>query len=159
MAYLKENHPEIISDNLVIMSPDAGGTARAAAFARRMGIERLVVGYKTRKEAGKVDQLKIVGEVEGCDVFLVDDIIDSGGTLSKAANVAREQGANKIYGFCTHGLFTKGYDVLNSFNKFFVGDTLLHEENDKLKVVPLAPLFSEAIFRMSHGDSLSALFD
>ncbi len=159
VAYLKESHPEIISDNLVVMSPDAGGTARAAAFARRIGVSRLVVGYKSRKEAGKVDELKLVGEVKDCDVFLVDDIIDSGGTLSKAAAVAREQGAKKIYGFCTHGLFTKGFAVLDNFDKFFVGDTMHHNETEKLKIVPLAPLFSEAIYRMSHGDSLSALFD
>ena len=79
--------------------------------------------------------------------------------MSKATAVAREQGARKIYGFCTHGLFTKGFAVLDNFDKFFVGDTMHHNETEKLKIVPLAPLFSEAIYRMSHGDSLSALFD
>ena len=159
VSYLKEKNPSIISENLVVMSPDAGGAARAAAFARRLGVGKLVVGYKSRKEAGQVDQLKLTGDVAGADVFIVDDIVDSGNTLVKASVVAREQGAKRVFGFCTHGLFTNGHQVLDHFDKFYVADTLSQKQHEKLEIIPLAPLFSEAIYRMSHADSLSALFD
>ncbi len=159
IRYLRENF-EISSENTVMMSPDAGGATRAQEFARRMGIEQVVIGYKVRKIEGEVDKLRISGEVSGKDVFIVDDIVDSGGTLVKASSVVREQGARKVYGYCTHGLFTKGIEyVLPHFDAFFVGDTLKQKEDVRLKVVPFAPLFAEAIYRISNGSSLSELFD
>ncbi|MEI7718839.1 MAG: ribose-phosphate diphosphokinase [archaeon] len=156
--YLKLKHPEIIS-NLVVMSPDAGGTERANAFARRLGITEIAIGYKRRKVAGEVDSLRIIGDVKGKNVFLIDDIVDSGNTLIKACQAAKEQGAEKVYAYCTHGLFTEGIDrIAENLDLFFVGDTLAQKSHPKLEIVSFAPLFAEAIYRISKGESLSELF-
>lgn len=156
--YIKQNHPEILED-LVVMSPDAGGTDRANAFSRMIGDTEIAVGYKKRKTAGEVEGLKILGDVKGKNVICIDDIVDSGNTLIKAAKVAKEQGARNIYAYCTHGLFTEGMDkVLENFELFFIGDTLLQKNHPKLEIISFAPLFAEAIYRISQGKSLSALF-
>lgn len=159
VKYLKEKAKEDLS-NFVVMSPDAGGAARAAAFAKAVGIKDVVIGYKVRKEEGEVDNLRISGNVEGKDIFVIDDMVDSGGTIVKASQVAKSLGAKKFYVYCTHGLFTKGVDsVLSHVDKFFIGDTIRHEKNEKIEVIPFTRLFADAIYRMSHGMSLSALFD
>ncbi|MEM4259419.1 MAG: ribose-phosphate diphosphokinase [Candidatus Pacearchaeota archaeon] len=159
VKYLKENCPEIMH-NLVIMTPDAGGAGRASAFAKKIGIKDVAVGYKVRRDAGIVDELRIVGDVNGKNVLIIDDIIDSGGTLIKASETARKMGANKVYAYCTHGLFTKGVEtVLPHFDKFFVGDSIKQHQRNNLEVISFVKLFSEAIYRMCKGMSLSALFD
>lgn len=157
--YIK-NHPDISLNNLVVMSPDAGGASRAESFAKRLGVKEVVIGYKTRKNAGEVSELRISGEVNGKDIIIIDDIVDSGGTLMKASQVAREKGARKVYAYCTHGLFTKGTEELTkNFDIFFVSDTVKQENKEGLEIISLAPLFAETIYRMSHGESLSALFE
>lgn len=159
IKYLKECCPEIV-ENLVIMTPDAGGAGRASAFAKKIGVKEVAVGYKVRRDAGVVEELRILGEISGKNILIIDDIVDSGGTLIKAAETARKMGANKVYAYCTHGLFTKGIEsVLPHFDKFFVGDTIRQSTRDNLQVISFVKLFSEAIYRMSRGMSLSALFD
>lgn len=146
--------------NLVVMSPDAGGGSRAQSFAKRLGVEQVVIGYKTRESHGEVSGLHIAGDVNGRDILIVDDIVDSGGTLVKACDVARNLGARKIYGYAPHGLFTKGTaEVVSHFDRFWVGDTLNQKSTDKLDVIPFAPLFADALYRMTNGQSLSELFD
>ena len=109
---------------------------------------------------GIFNELKISGDVKGRDVFIVDDIADSGNTLVKAANVARENGARKVYAYCTHGLFTQGVDfAVQNLDKFYVGNTMNQQSHEKIEVISFISLFAEAIYRMSHGMSLSALFD
>jgi len=159
VKYLKEKTSEDFKD-FVVMSPDAGGAARAAAFAKKMDISNIVIGYKVRKEAGQIDDLKISGNVSEKNVFIVDDIVDSGETLIKAAQAARENGAKKVYAYCTHCLFTKGVDyVIKNFDKFYIGNTIKQEKHDNLEIISFANLFAETIYRISHGISLSALFD
>ncbi|MBS3083496.1 ribose-phosphate diphosphokinase [Candidatus Pacearchaeota archaeon] len=146
--------------NLVIMSPDAGGGPRAQSFAKRLGVEQVVIGYKTRSKNGDIDGLHIAGDVSGRDILIIDDIVDSGGTLVKACEAARRLGARRIYGYAPHGLFTKGVsEVVSSFDKFWIGNTLNQESHDKLEVIPFAPLFADALYRMTSGQSLSELFD
>lgn len=157
VKHLREKYSGIF-ENLVIMSPDAGGTERATAFAKMVGISDVAVGYKVRKTAGEVDDLKIMGDVKDKNVLLIDDIVDSGNTLVKAASVARAAGAKKVYAYCTHGLFTKGIDVAKNFDRFFVGDTLKQKNTEGLEVISFVPLFAEAIYRISRGESLSALY-
>jgi ribose-phosphate pyrophosphokinase len=158
VEHLELKHPEIFS-NLVVMSPDAGGTERANAFSRKIGGTEIAIGYKQRKVAGEVDSLRIIGDVKGKNVFLIDDMVDSGNTLIKASKAAREQGALKVYAYCTHGLFTEGVDrVVENFDLFFIGDTLIQKQHPKLEIISFASLFAEAIYRISHGESLSALF-
>jgi ribose-phosphate pyrophosphokinase len=159
LDYLKINYPDIFS-NLIVMSPDTGGAGRANNFAKKIGITDIAIGYKQRKTAGEVESIKIIGDVNGKNVILIDDLVDSGNTLIKACKVAKEQGAKNVYAYCTHGLFTEGFDKLaEHFDLFFVGDTLLQKQHEKLKIISFVPLFAEAIYRISRGDSLSALFD
>jgi len=159
VEHIKSKHPEIL-ENLVVMSPDVGGSARANSFANRLGIEDIAIGAKKRKTAGEIDSLKIIGDVEGKNLILIDDLIDSGNTIIRASKVAKEQGAKKVYGYCTHGLFTEGIDkIANNLDLLFVGDTLTQKPHPKLKVISFVPLFAEAIYRISNGKSLSALFD
>ena len=146
--------------NLVVMSPDAGGGHRAQSFAKRLGVSDVVFGYKTRSLPGEVNGFQIAGDVAGRDVLIVDDIVDSGGTLVKASNVAREKGAKKVYAYAPHGIFTKGVEsVCSMFDKFWVGDTLLQKTSASLEVISFAPLFADALYRMANGLSLSELFE
>lgn len=157
--YLKEKHPEILKD-VTIMSPDAGGTARARAFAKRAGTKDIAIGYKFRETAGTVSSLEVLGDVSGRNVLIVDDMIDSGGTLVKAVEAARKKGAKKVYAYATHGLFTKGINhIVDAVDGLFVGDTLKQESHPKLHIISFAELFAEAIYRTHIGESLSELFE
>jgi len=158
VSYLRENHPAIL-DDVVVMSTDAGGAKRAQYFANSLEINDVVVGYKIRPSPGEVGSLRILGDVKGKNVLIVDDLVDSGGTLIKACESARMQGARSVSAYATHGLFTEGNDkVASCLDNLFVGDTLLQQNHPKLEVISFAPLFAEAIYRISEGESLSALF-
>ncbi|MDP2924738.1 MAG: ribose-phosphate diphosphokinase [Nanoarchaeota archaeon] len=161
VKYIKENHKEILN-NLVIMSTDAGGAPRAKAFAKKLRITDFAVGYKSREKANEIESFKILGEIDNKNVLIIDDIVDTGGTLIKACEAVRKQGALKIYGYCTHGLFTEGIKkVTDNFDLFFIGDTIKLKEppGENVKIISFAPLFAEAISRMCEGESLSELFD
>jgi ribose-phosphate pyrophosphokinase len=161
IKYLRANHPDTLED-VMVMSPDAGGTERASALSKKLGgTGDIAVGYKRRVEAGKVADLKILGDVRGKNVFVVDDIIDSGGTLVKACEALKDGGARNVYAYATHGIFTKGTEHLTAcFDKVFVSDTLIRDGSQNgVEVIPFAPLFAEAIYRIHMGESLSQLFD
>ena len=161
IAYLKNNYPEILND-LVVVSPDAGGGKRAEAFAKKVNGKDVVIGYKVRPEEGKVGKLRL-RDFKGKQVLIIDDILDSGGTLIEASKAARNQGAERVYAYVTHPLFTKGYEeVINNFKRLFVGNTVNHsdlEKYEKVSVISFTELFGEAIYRMSQGKSISALFN
>lgn len=160
LEYIGQNNPEVL-ENVVIMSTDTGGGKRARKYTKSIPNSDFVEGYKYRDAPGEVEKLKILGNVSGKNVLMIDDITDSGGTFVKAAEEVRRQGAQRVYAYCTHGLFTKGLNyVTDQFDLFFVGDTLKlsSEPGKNTKVIPFAPLFAEAIFRTSEGDSLTELF-
>ncbi len=160
--YLKRNHKDFLQ-NLVVMSPDAGGGKRAEAFAKRIGVEGIAIGHKTREKAGEVSKLQVIGDIEDKNILIVDDIVESGGTLIKAYKALKEGGAKKVYAYCTHGLFTKGTEELTkNFDLIIVGDSFIRpglELAEKVNVVSFADLFAEAIFRINDGLSLSQLFE
>jgi ribose-phosphate pyrophosphokinase len=157
--YLKKNHSNVL-ENAVVMSPDAGGTSRARAFASILGIENIVIGSKYRKKEGEISEFKVVGELKGENVLIIDDMIDSGGTIVEAAKAVRKLGARKVFGYCTHGLFSKGKKELSStLDKLFVTNSIPQPAHEKIELIPLEELFAEAIFRTSEGLSLSQLFE
>jgi ribose-phosphate pyrophosphokinase len=159
VKYLKLKYPEILN-NIVVMSPDAGGTQRASSFAKRLGIQDVAIGYKVRNKPGEVNTLKILGNIENKNILIVDDILDSGNTLVKAAVAARELGAKNVYAYCTHGLFTEGTEKLEKeFDLIFISDTIKREETNKIKVISMSSLLAEAIYRTNEGQSLSELFE
>lgn len=155
-----------IQKNLVIMSPDTGGVERARAFLNRYSKifkkeAELAFAYKYRPKPGEIGEYHILGDVEGKDVFIVDDIIDSGGTLINAAKSLKQLGAKKIYAYATHALFTEGFEKLKDyFDRVFISNTRPPTIKDKkLEVIDLSELFAEAIYRISNKQSLSSLFE
>jgi ribose-phosphate pyrophosphokinase len=147
--------------NLVVISPDAGGVKRATAFAKKMG-NNLPVNfiYKSRGKNGDVESMNLAGNVNGKDVLIIDDMIDSGGTQYNAAKLLKEHGAQKLYCYGTHGLFTEGISKLeSSFEFILVSNTHYQkEQSDKLYVMDVSPTFAKAIYSIHKGKSLSDLF-
>ena len=160
--FLRKKYPEIL-DNLVIVSPDLGGGKRAEGLVKRLanrGIKsEIAFGHKTREKDNEVARTIIIGNVEGKNCLIIDDIIDTGNTLIKTAQALKEKGARKIFAYGTHGLFTEGIEKFSVFDKILVSDTLKNEAKNNLEIVSLVNLFGEAIYRTVLGESLSVLFD
>ena len=161
--YLMKEHAPILK-NLVLMSPDSGGVKRVEGFRNKLSYNMIesdmAIGYKYRKKEGEVSELRMIGEVRDKNVLIIDDIIDSGSTLTEVAKELKRRKARKIYAFATHGLFTEGVKVVQNFEKVFVSNTLKPPEfNEKLEIISVTDLFAEAIRRISEGESLSELFE
>ena len=158
--YLKEKKPIKDLEKLVVFSPDAGGVDRARAFANKLGAENPIgFLYKRRIKAGEISDMLLVGDIYGKDILIVDDIIDSGGTLCSAAKILKENGAGKLYCYGTHGLFTKGTKNLNDcFDLVMTSNTHYKEENST-HVIDVSSVFAEAIYRAQKGLSISELFE
>ncbi len=157
---LKENYSDFL-ENAVIVSPDIGSAVRAKSYAGRLGLD-VVLTSKERKKAGSVDKMTIIGDVSGKNAIIVDDMIDSAGTLCKSAEILREKRAKRIYACATHGLFSKNaVERINDscLEKVLITDSIPQKSNGKIEVVSLTGLFGEAIHRVSHGESISELFN
>src|SRR3989338_4964906 len=156
VKHIKRRYPKML-ENLVIMSTDTGGAAGAKDYARKFGIDEVAISYKTRPKSGEVGTIKILGEVAEKNVLIVDDMIDSGGTLAKAAQEAKKKGAKKLYAYSTLGLFTEGMEIVTPyFERVFVGDIIkLEKPHNKIEVISFTDLFADAIYRTSKGQSLS----
>lgn len=179
VGYLRRYHPNILEDDLVIVSPDAGGGKRAEAFANILKNPNLAIGHKTRvnensKKLNKNNKKEIEriifpeDVVKDKNIFMIDDLGDSYGTFCESANALRELGAKKIYGYTTHAFFTTGYKkVLEKLDLLFIGDTIrqpygnykVPKSNKNLETISFGPLLSEAIYRTSIGESMSDLWD
>jgi len=164
VKYLLKTHPEELK-NLLIISPDAGGVTRAKAFLRR--IEEFTktpceIGFmiKERSKPGEIGSMRYTGSSpEEKNVLIIDDIIDSGGTLCSSAQLLRELGAKRIMCYATHGLFTEGLEKIGQvFDKIFISNTH-YVHSDHLEIIDVAPLFAEAIYRAQKGLSISELFE
>jgi ribose-phosphate pyrophosphokinase len=162
LSYIKEN---INTDNLTLVSPDAGGVERVRWYAKKLGKDIAMID-KRRTGPNVAKAMNIVGDVMGKDVIIVDDMIDTGGTLIEAAKTLKQHGAEKIYSFATHGIFSKPaaerIDNCEELEAVIVTDTIpLSDELlkvDKIKVLPPADIWSKAIHRTFNHDSVSSLF-
>jgi len=118
---------------------------------------------KRRPKANVSEVMNVIGDIDGKDVVLVDDIIDTAGTIVKAASVLKDYGAKKVYGCATHGVLSGSAidGIMNSeIEKFIITDTIpLNEKIDKIEVVSVAPLLAESIRRINEDESVSILFD
>ncbi len=157
IPYLKElNLP-----NLTIASPDTGGTRRAASYAKYLNTD-FVVCYKQRSKPNEIKKMALVGDVKGRDIVLVDDIIDTAGSMEKASNLMMENGAASVRAFCTHPVFSgDAYEKIENspFTEIVVSDTIpLKKHSDKIKVLSTAELFAEVIKRVENYESISSLF-
>jgi len=147
--------------NLIMASPDTGGTRRAASYAKALGCG-FVICYKQRAKPNVIEQMELIGDVEGKDVVLVDDIIDTAGTITKAADLIKSKGASSVRAFCTHPLFSgNAYERINKsvFDEVVVTDTIpLKQHSDKIQVLSTADLMAEVINRVQNFESISSLF-
>lgn len=147
--------------NTIFASPDVGGVKRARIYSKYFQKE-LVICDKYRKKANEVAGMTVIGEVNGADVILVDDIVDTAGTLCKAADALMEKGARSVKALCTHPVLSgNAYKNINnsSLSELIVTDTIpLKEPSDKIKVLSSAKLFARAIRNTHEHRSISALF-
>ncbi len=148
--------------NLVMASPDTGGTRRAGAYAKFLNSE-LVICYKQREKANEVERMTLLGDVKGKDVVLVDDIIDTAGSITKAGAMIMDKGANSVRAVCTHPVFSKkAYKRLSEsvFTEVIVSDTLpLKQECPKVTVLTASKLFADVIHRVHNHSSISSYFE
>jgi len=148
-------------DNLVIAAPDVGASNRIREVAKALNLP-MVICDKERKRANEISNMTVIGEVEGRDVVLIDDIIDTGGTLCKAAAMMMEKGANTVRALCCHPVLSgKAYEnIQNSvLTELVVTDTIpLKQHIDKIKVLSVAPLFARAIRNVHENGSISSLY-
>src|SRR6187431_2796147 len=147
--------------DIMFATPDVGGIKRARSFAKFFEAE-LAVCDKYRKEANKIESMRLIGEVEGKDVVLVDDLVDTAGTICKAAALLKEKGANSVRAVCTHAVLSgDAYDNLDSsvLEEIVVTDTIpLKKESAKIKVLTVSNLFAKAIRKIHDNESISSLF-
>jgi len=147
--------------NTIFASPDVGGVKRARIYAKHFKRE-LVICDKYRTKANEVAAMTVIGEVKGCDVVLVDDLVDTAGTLCKAADALIEKGAKSVRAICTHPVLSgKAYENIENskLTELIVCDTIpLKQESPKIKVLSTANLFARAIRNTVEHRSISALF-
>ncbi|MGB1201953.1 MAG: ribose-phosphate pyrophosphokinase, partial [Alloalcanivorax venustensis] len=153
-------------DDLMVVSPDVGGVVRARALAKQLNDADLAIIDKRRPKANESQVMHIIGEVEGRTCVLVDDIVDTAGTLCKAAQALKDHGAAKVIAYCTHPVLSGPAidNISNSaMDQLVVTDTIpLSEQGrqcDKIRVLRLAPMLAETIRRVNNEESLSAMFD
>ncbi len=157
VPYLKSLNLE----NIVFASPDVGGVVRTRNMAKFFNAE-MVICDKHRKRANEIATMQLIGEVKGADVVLVDDLIDTGGTLCKAAQLLMDKGANSVRAVVTHPVLSgKAYENISNsvLTELLVTDTIPQkQECDKIKVLSVAELFAKAIGRIRDHESISSLF-
>ncbi len=148
-------------DNLVIASPDVGGAARARNFAKHFNAD-IVLCDKHRKRANEIASMQVIGDVEGANVVLIDDLIDTGGTLCKAAQIILDKGAKSVRAVCTHAVMSGlAYENIagSVLDELVVADTLpVRADHPNIKVLSVAELFAKAIGRIRDHESISSLF-
>jgi ribose-phosphate pyrophosphokinase len=148
-------------ENLAIGSPDVGATARNREYARSLDCP-MIICDKQRKKANEIAAMQVIGEVEGMDVVLVDDLVDTAGTLCKAASLLMEKGANSVRAVCTHPVLSgKALENIENsvLTELVVCDTIpVIHQSPKIKVLSVAPLFSKAIRQIHEHGSISSLF-
>ena len=160
LEYIKDN----LHDHLVIVSPDAGGAERARAFAKRLHADLAVID-KRREAPNKARAMAVMGDVAGKNAVILDDMVDTAGTLIEAAGAILAQGAKEVHAICSHPVLSgPALDRINdsSLSSLVVTDTIpLNSESEacnKIKVLSISELVGEAIIRSHKGDSVTSLF-
>jgi ribose-phosphate pyrophosphokinase len=151
---------------LMVVSPDVGGVVRARALAKRLDNAPLAIVDKRRDQPGKSEVMNIIGEVKNRACILIDDIIDSGGTLCNAAEALMEEGASSVTAYISHGVLSGGAVArvnASALKELVITDTILPtdatKQSDRIRIMTIAPLIGEAVRRISDESSVSSLFD
>jgi ribose-phosphate pyrophosphokinase len=156
--YIKEkNFP-----NPVIASPDIGGVARARYFAKKLGIDMVIVD-KRREKANESEVMNIIGDVQGKDIILIDDMIDTAGTMVKAASALKNLGATSVMACCTHPVLSGpalGRIETGDLDELVVSNTIpMTQSCEKIKMLSTAPMLGEVIRRVVNNESVNSLFE
>jgi len=151
------------SDNLVFVSPDVGGVMRARSFAKKLDADLAIID-KRRDAPGISAAMNVIGNVEGKKCIIIDDLVDSGGTICNAAIALKAKGATEVYGYCSHGVYSgKALDNIQSsvIEEMVCTNSIkpMFEVPKNMKFLSVAPLFGEAIIRINNETSISSLFD
>lgn len=147
--------------NLIMAAPDAGGAKRANSYAKKLNTG-LAICHKQRKKANEVAEMTVIGDVHGKDVILIDDMCDTAGTLTKAADLFMEKGAKSVRAFCTHAVLSgPAFERIenSSLTELIVTDTIpLKKQSSKIRVLSVDELFSDVIRRLINNQSISSHF-
>jgi ribose-phosphate pyrophosphokinase len=158
--FLKEIE-SLNSENLVIAAPDVGGAKRANSYSKRLNCG-LALCHKNRKKANEIAEMTVIGEVLGKDVVIIDDMCDTAGTLTTAADLLIGKGAKSVRAFCTHAVLSgPAYERINSskLTELIVTDTIpMTETSDKIRVITVSDLFSDVINKLIKNESISSHF-
>lgn len=148
-------------DNLCIASPDMGGSKRAYAYSKALECD-VVICYKQRAKANTISHMELIGDVTGKNVVLVDDMVDTAGTLTKAADLMMERGAESVRAVTTHGLLSgNAYEKIekSKLTELIITDSIPIDHNqNKIKVLSCADLFADVMHRVHHNTSISSKF-
>ena len=152
--------PMVSNGNALIVSPDAGGVPRARSLAKDLNLDIAIID-KRRDKANESEALNVIGKVKGKQCIIVDDIVDTGGTLVKGADALLANGAEEVQAYITHGVLSNG--GMETINKSSMGgltitDSIPQFDNKKVKLLSVGKLFAEAIRRVHHDESISVLF-
>jgi ribose-phosphate pyrophosphokinase len=160
---IRENYKGV--SKLMIVSPDVGGVVRARALANRLGADLAIVD-KRREKAGVSEVMHIIGDVEGRDCIMIDDIVDSGGTLCNAAEALLEEKAASVAAYITHGVLSNGATKRVEASKLkelvvtnSIDPAARKSEGKKIRTISVAALMGDAIWRIANEQSVSSLFE
>ena len=149
------------SGNVVMAAPDVGGAKRANSYAKKLDLG-LAICHKQRKKANVISEMTVIGDVDGKDVVIVDDMCDTAGTLTRAADLLIERGAKSVRAFCTHAVLSgPAYERIENSNitELIVTDTIpLTKESEKIRVISVTELFGDVIQKLVHNESISKHF-
>jgi len=158
LEYIKEN---LVPDNLIIATPDVGGTKRASRYAKHLGVP-MVICYKSRQKANEIDDMKIIGDVAGKDVLLVDDIVDTAGTITKAADLMKAMGAKSVRALASHAVMSDPASARvdeSSLSEIIFTDSIPYPmKSEKVTIRSVAGMFAETIRRVCNDESISTLY-
>lgn len=148
-------------ENLIIATPDVGGTKRASAYAKFLGAP-MVICYKIRKKANVISDMQIIGEVEGMDVLIVDDIVDTAGTITKAAELMLQNGANSVRAIASHAVMSDPASTRvdhSGLTEIIFTDSIPYsQKSSKVKILSVADMFADSIERVCNNQSISSLY-
>ncbi len=157
MDYIKSKNFK----NPIIASPDVGGVTRARYFAKKLGLDMVIVD-KRREKANEAEVMNVIGEVEGKDVIFIDDMIDTAGTMTKGAKALKDLGANSVMACCTHPVLSgPAYDRIENgdLDELVISNTIpLAKKSKKIKMLSTAPMLGEVIRRVQNNESVNTLF-
>ena len=158
--FLKEIE-KLNSSNLVIAAPDVGGAKRANSYSKKLNCG-LALCHKHRKKPNEIAEMTVIGDVAGKEVLIIDDMCDTAGTLTTAADLLMAKGAISVRAFCTHAVLSgPAFERINAsqITELIVTDTIpLHGESDKIRVITVATLFSDVIHKLIKNESISSHF-